>query len=366
MRIALIGPTHPYKGGIAQHTTQLAHALKRSGHDVVLEGWDRQYPAALYRGTLTVPGEDPEVPEFENCRRELSWNRPGSWLRVARRLRRADVAVLVVGNPVQIVPFLSMIPAWRSSGVRTIALVHNVSPHEGHFWDGPLMRRLIDSVDAVMVHSADQESAARAIGGQDVRVHELPPNLPVKVEIPRIRRRSRTDPLNVLFFGLVRPYKGLDVLLEAMPRVSNVRLTIAGEFWSPREETQSAIARLGIADRVRIDDGYVPAELLPELFAAHDLVALPYKTVTGSGIIKVAFGYNRPIIVSDIGTLAEEIRGGLGLSFVAGSPESLADALLKASEPDVYNAMASAVDALPDSFEEEWSDYVHILLGLDR
>lgn len=363
MRIAIVGPTHPYKGGIAQHTTQLTHALRRAGHDVVLEGWRNQYPAALYKGQLTVPEDKPEIPVSPRTERRMSWNRPDSWLRTATRISRADVVVLVVGNAVQIAPFLAMMPLLRRHGSRVVALVHNVDPHEGHVWDEPLMRALVRRVDAVMVHSDAQAAVARDLGAADVHVHELPPNLGETAEVPAGHRADPDEPLDVLFFGLVRPYKGLDVLLRALPAAPGARLTVAGEFWSPKEETEALIDELGVGDRVVLDDGYVASEDLPALFERHDLVALPYRTVTGSGIIKVAYGFNRPIIVSDIGTLAEEVKGGLGLTFPPEDPGAIADVLRSAADPAVYNAMADAVAARPKDLEGEWSGYVEQLLG---
>lgn len=363
MRIAVVGPTHPYKGGIAQHTTQLTHALGRAGHEVVLEGWRNQYPATLYKGQLTVPEDRPEIPVFPRTERLLSWNRPDSWLRVAERVAGADVVVLVVGNAVQIAPFLTMLLVLRRRGARVVALVHNVDPHEGHVWDERLMRSLLQHVDAVMVHSDAQAEVARDLGTREVHVHELPPNLGETTEVPARRRAGADEPLDVLFFGLVRPYKGLDVLLRALPAAPGTRLTVAGEFWSPKEETEALIDELGVADRVTLDDGYVASENLPALFGRHDLVALPYRSVTGSGIIKVAYGFNRPIIVSDIGTLAEEIKGGLGLTFPPEDPAAIAEVLRRAADPDVYNPMAEAVAARPKDLEGEWAGYVEQLLG---
>lgn len=106
MRIAIVGPMHPYKGGITQHTTQLAHTLQTLGNQVHVESWRNQYPARLYKGQLTVPIDEPEMPIFPHVTGKLSWNRPDSWIGAARRAAHADVAILVVANPVQIVPYL--------------------------------------------------------------------------------------------------------------------------------------------------------------------------------------------------------------------------------------------------------------------
>ena len=138
MRIALVGPAHPWRGGVAQHTTHLAHALARSGHDVVLESWSRFYPEQLSprdRGVLS----EPEVTPFPATRRNLSWRRPDGWWRAGARFRRegADGVVIVLTAPVQAAPYLPMIAAARSKSshrharaLRIVAVCHNVLPQE--------------------------------------------------------------------------------------------------------------------------------------------------------------------------------------------------------------------------------------------
>ena len=138
MKIALVGPAHPFKGGIAQHTTRLATALQATGVTTALISWRRQYPERLYPGQLTVPDGRPEVPLFEPTTRDLSWNRPDSWVRVARTLRDADVVVFVVVTPLQLVAYHVMLRV-LGPRVRTLALVHNVLPHESSPVDTPFL-----------------------------------------------------------------------------------------------------------------------------------------------------------------------------------------------------------------------------------
>ena len=164
MRIALVGPAHPYKGGGAQHTTELAHRLTAAGHDVVIESWHAQYPARLYPGQQTI--EVPEGEPYPRTRRRLAWYRPDGWLAEGRRLRSADLVVFALLTPVQVPAYLAMLAALRRSPKhpRTAVICHNVLPHERLPGDVALTRALLSRVDTVIVHSAEQAAQARSAG----------------------------------------------------------------------------------------------------------------------------------------------------------------------------------------------------------
>ncbi|MPV38967.1 glycosyltransferase [Georgenia subflava] len=361
MRIAVVGPTHPYKGGIAQHTTRLAHELSREGHDVYVESWRRQYPALLYPGELTVPDDEPEIPVFPRVLRRLSWNRPWTWWEAGRRLRRADVVILVVASTVQILPYLPVVGMLRGR-VRTVALMHNVLPHEGRLGDRTLVSALLGAVDDVLVHSPEQHDLARRLTDTPLTTAVLPSNLgDLEAAAPR-PRRSLDEPLRVLSFGLVRPYKGVDLLVEAAGQVPQVHLTVAGEFWSPEADLWDVARRAGAADRLTVRNGYVPTGELHELFAESDIVALTYRSVTGSGNIKLAFELGRPVIATQVGALAEEIRGRYGVVAERPAVPEIVAALRQACEPDVYNSMAEAIGSYPrGDYLREWSEYVRVI-----
>ena len=178
MRIAVVGPAHPYKGGVAQHTTTLAHRLSAAGHDTVLVSWRAQYPKLLYPGQLTVA--EPEAELYPGMERLLAWYRPDSWWRTGRRLGRqgCDVVVLSVVTPVQAPAYLTLARAARAGGCTVVALCHNVLPHESRGADEPLMRALLRRVDAVVVHSAEQAALAETLTTAPVQVAALPPHLP--------------------------------------------------------------------------------------------------------------------------------------------------------------------------------------------
>lgn len=365
VKLALVGPTYPYKGGGARHTTELAHRLTSAGHDVVLESWKAQYPGFLYPGRQTIA--EPEGEPFRATRRELAWYRPDGWLRAGRRLGRdRDAVVFAVLTPVQVPAYLGIA---RGIGrrARIVALCHNVLPHERSRMDVPLMRALLRRVDGVLVHSDQQAELAATLTDRPVRVAPLPPHLP---EAPRERaaageaERHRADAPRgrLLFFGIVRPYKGLDVLLRALavgPR--GISLTVAGEFWGGTDETERLIAELGLEDRVELRPGYVPAADVPSLFAAADALVLPYRSATASQNVWMAHEHGLPVIATRAGALADEVRDGIdGLLCAPDDVDDLADALKRFYAPGEPARLRAGVR--PVTPEPYWKRYVETLV----
>jgi glycosyltransferase involved in cell wall biosynthesis len=354
VKITVIGPAFPYKGGGAHHTTELAHRLVAAGHDVTLESWKAQYPSFLYPGQQTI--SEPESTPFPGTRRELSWKRPGGWYALGRRLRGQDLVVLAVLSPVQVPAYLGIL---TGLGGRTpvVALCHNVLPHERKFYDAPLMKALLRRVSAVLVHSAAQGELAASLTSRPVTVAEMPAHFVVSGSEPRSEDVHR----RLLFFGIVRPYKGLDVLLRALPQ--DVALTAAGEFWSGLDETRALIS----ARKLDVDlrPGYVPAREMPGLFENADALVLPYRSATASQNVWLAFEHGLPVIATRVGSFPAQVDDGVdGLLCEPGDEGSLAEAIKRfyaPGEPERLRAGVRAVDPAP-----VWDAYVETLTGLSR
>ncbi|MEV0159371.1 glycosyltransferase family 4 protein [Nonomuraea fuscirosea] len=352
MRIAIVGPTYPYKGGGAQHTTELAHRLAALGHDVVIESWRAQYPSFLYPGQQTISA--PEGTPYPKTARRLDWRRPDGWVAAGRRLRSADLVVLAVLSPVQVPAYLGILLGIGRK-TRTVALCHNVLPHERKPYDRPLMTALLKRVDAVLTHSEQQAALARGLTGRPVEVAALPPHLPSTTG-----ERSAEVHRRLLFFGIVRPYKGLDLLLRALPE--GVGLTVAGEFWGGLDETKALIAELGLGERVELRPGYVAAGDVPELFGAADALVLPYRNATASQNVWLAHEHGVPVIATRVGALADHVTDGVdGLLVEPGDAGALREAIERfyaSGEPERLRSGVKAVD--PEPF---WSAYAGALLG---
>ncbi len=367
MRIALVGPAHPYKGGGARHTTELAHRLTAAGHNVVIESWRAQYPSRLYPGRQTI--EVPEGPPYPRTYRRLAWYRPDSWLAAGRRLGSADLVVFALLTPLQVAPYLAIRSALGGKP-RTAVICHNVLPHERRPGDVALTAALLSRADTVLVHSAAQAAQARELAA-DVAITavRMPPHLPASQGAERPGFPAPPTPrapgpeLRLLFFGIVRPYKGLDVLLHALADApEHLTLTVAGEFWGGTADTERLIAGLGLGDRVTLRPGYVPAADIPALFAGADALVLPYREATASQNALLAFAHGVPVITTTAGALGEAVRDGVdGLTCAPGDAEDLRRALAAISEPGAVSRLRSGIVAFDP--EPCWAAYLDALLA---
>ncbi len=357
MKIAVVGPTHPYAGGSAQHTTSLAHELAATGHEVTLQSWSALCPKLLFPGQLTV-GE-PEVELFPDTEWQLAWNRPDSWWLTGRRLadRRFDAVMLSVFAPIQAGPYLSLARAARAGGCTLIALCHNVLPHERGWADELMIRALLGRMDAVLVHSQQQAALASARTTASVEVAALPLHLPaVASQCPPPAPRPRRNRL--LFFGMVRPYKGLDILLRALAETNpEVSLTVAGEIWYGRDGLLRLISDLHLGDRVTMSDGYVPADQVPAIFAAADAVVLPYRSGTASQNALIALQLGVPVIATRAGAIADSITDGVnGLLCAPADVAALARTISMLYESGTLERLQLGVR--PPQTRQAWGDYV--------
>ena len=376
MRVAIVGPAHPYKGGGARHTTELAHRLADAGHDVIIESWRAQYPARLYPGQQTV--DVPEGEPYPRTRRRLAWYRPDGWLAEGRRLRPADLVVFAYLTPLQALPYLAIMSRLGRTP-KTAVICHNVLPHERRPGDVALTRALLRRADTVLTHSAAQAAQARELApGTTVRTVTMPPHLPAsasptqgteRAEVsapahtPRPGPADAPAPTRLLFFGIVRPYKGLDVLLRALAQAPpQVTLTVAGEFWGDSTEMDKLIAELGLAGRVTLRPGYVPADQIPALFGAADALVMPYREATASQNALLAFAHGVPVITTTAGALAEPVRDGVdGLTCAPGDTEDLLRALKEISDPQTAQRLRAGVR--PVDPEPGWAAYLRVLLA---
>jgi len=373
VKIGIVGPTHPYKGGVASHTTQTAHELVAAGHDVQLISWSRLYPDRLYPGEQAVPGGGPDLPPFEATTRPLRWDRPWSWWATGKSLRGFDLVVVVVVVPVQVPALLTLVRAVRAGSgprPRVIVIAHNVVPHETHPGGEWLMTRMLRTVDGVLVHSAEQAELARGLAVTSVAVAPLAPHLPGGLPVPSGRERAmarpaRTDaPLRVLALGMVRDYKGYDLLLEAAREVPGVFVTVAGEQWGEAgERVRRLAADPALAGRVNIRSGYVPGVDVPGLLADHDVLALPYRHATASQNVFLAHAHGLPVLATAVGTFPGEVRDGVdGLLVPPEDVPALSAALTRLAAPGAVEALRAGLPEV--DVEAPWVEYVKALTTL--
>jgi glycosyltransferase involved in cell wall biosynthesis len=372
LKVAVVGPTHPYKGGVAAHTTSLAHELAEAGHDVTLVSWSHLYPSRLYPGEQAVPGGAPDVPPFPRTVRALSWARPDTWVRTGRRLRGFDVVVVVHVIPAVVPAHLALlraagvgrrssVAASRPTGPRTVVIAHNVLPHETHVGDRELMQRFLERVDAVLVHSAEQARLAHELHAPRVSVTDLPPHLPGG---PPVERPAHDGPTRLLAMGIVRDYKGVDLLMEALAEVPGPTLTVAGEMWGGAGMRVKELARdPRLRDRVQVHGGYVPADRLAPLLASHDVLTLTYRSATASQNALLGQQHGLPVLASDTGTFGGQVRDGVdGLLVPPGDKAALVEALRRLADPAYAARLREQVR--PPDLSGPWARYVGAIEAL--
>ncbi len=338
-RWCIIGPTHPYRGGIARHTTQLAGAAVAHGIELDAVTFRRQYPGWMYRG---ASDRDPDQlkPDSFTPRYDLDSVDPRSWLSAARTVaeHKPDVLVAAWWHPFFAPMYGTVLRRVHkhSPGTVLVVLCHNVLPHETSAIDRVLARWALRPADGLVVHAGSQRDVARDLLGPVPVLLTPHPTYTVDM-LPACEPDGSGGPVNLLFFGLIRRYKGLDVLLRSLPallRERDVQLTIVGEFWDPIEPYVAIIDELGIGDHVNLRPGYVPESDLRKLIAESDIMVAPYRSATQSGAVEMAFGAGLPVVATDVGGLGDQIADGRdGLVVPPEDDAALAAALVRASEP---------------------------------
>lgn len=358
MKIRIVGPTHPYSGGIAQHTTRLALELEQRGHDVTVESWKSQYPKRFYRGISRVESDSAEVGIPSNVVEELAWFSPISWWYAGRRARKSDKIVLSVPSPYHSIPYGIMALAMGRVPSRVVVW-HNVKPHEHGLFDAFLSKlyKLIGDVFIVHGNQARVEAAELGIEQTKLRVMALPS--PWKLmRPPPSEQSSSPNQIRLLFFGSIRPYKGLDLLLEAIQPLEHISLVIAGAFWVPKSDYEAQIERLGLEEKVEIIDEYVPHSKFGLIFGKSDVLVLPYRSGSGSIVAELALGFGVPVIATRTGDIYRDIRDGVdGLVVEAESKEALRNALMTISTPTRLEELKRGAQQRVQEANKKWNDY---------
>jgi D-inositol-3-phosphate glycosyltransferase len=357
LSIALIGPAYPYRGGIAHHTNMLSLCLRQRGHEVDLITFTRQYPVALYPGSSQEEPDDGGFAGRVIAERMIDAVNPLSWVRVGRELRRRryDLYIFKFWLPFFGPAFGTIARLVRESGCPNVLVIcENVIPHERRLGDMALTRYFFRACDLAVTQCA-------AVRNDLLRLFpELPQTmLPHPTyenfgpRLPTWQARARlgiTAPKVLLFFGFVRAYKGLDRLLAAMPeivrRLPDVHLLVVGEFLDDPGSYLRLIRDGGIEDHVTVYDRYVPNDGVRLWFSAADMVVLPYRSASNSGIVQIAYNFATPMIVTDVGSLAEVVADGqTGFVLDDASPASIAEAVQKIYQGDTLERFAAAVAA---------------------
>lgn len=340
MKIALIGPAYPYRGGIAHHTNMLYTYLRRHGHEVDVVTFTRQYPQFLYPGqSQEEVGDAGDVAEAIPSVRLIDSINPLTWWRAARHIRNGgyDLHVFRWWLPFFGFSFGTIARILRRSRPGSILVIlDNLFPHEKRPGDTLLTNYFFRHCDRAICQSSTVLEQLAKTYPQIPRTmlpHPVYENFGEAIDRDEARRSlGVTAEKVILFFGFVRRYKGLDRLLEAMPeiirRVPGVHLLVVGEFFEDREPYLTTIRDGGVGDHVTIHDAYVPNEEVAGWFSAADMLVLPYHNATNSGIVQIGYNFAVPAIVTNVGSLSEVVLDGeTGFVLDEATPEAIAGAV---------------------------------------
>ncbi len=365
-QVTFLSPAHPLRGGIAASTERLAQEMQRAGYQVTIYSFSLQYPDFLFPGK-TQYTDDPPPKDLE-IRSQINSINPLNWWRVGERIRKEQPDLVIVRFWIPFLgPSLGAIlrRIRRNDHTKVIALADNIAPHERRPGDRPLTRYFLRAVDGFIVMS-------RAVA-EDVR--RFTPHKPIRY-VPHPIYDNYGPPLSraealqelalspqwryLLFFGFIRPYKGLDLLLRAFARqdvqARPLKLIVAGEFYAEAEATQRLIDELGIRERVILHSAFIPNEAVRHYFGAADLVVQPYRSATQSGISQLAYHFERPMVVTAVGGLPEIVHHGKEGYVVPVEVAAIADAIEDFFANGRLEAMCEAVRMGKERFS--WKNMV--------
>ncbi len=339
MRIVILGTAYPYRGGLAAFNERLAREALAAGDQVEVLTFTMQYPDFLFPGK-TQYSDDP-APKDLTIRRVMNSINPLSWIRTGRMIRRMKPDLLIIKFWIPLMaPCLGTIARIaKRGGVRVVSVLDNVIPHEPKPWDGVLIRYFIRSVDGFVAMSESvRQDCLRFISKKHPKPvalcpHPLYDNFGEIVDKTEARRQLGLPETGkiLLFFGFIRDYKGLDLLLRAYAdaRLQNeqVHLVVAGEFYNNSEKYYALEKELGLKQPVIWRTEFIPDEQVRVYFSAADLIVQPYKTATQSGVTQIAYHFRKPMLVTNVGGLAEIVPNGKVGYVTAVDPQAIADAL---------------------------------------
>lgn len=354
-KIILIGPVYPYKGGIAHYTSLMYQSLMKK-HDVTMVSYKMQYPKFLFKKEQKDYSND--MFKVEDAKFWINTANPFNIIRTAFRIKKVKPNLVIIQwwHP-YFAPCYFILESVLGRKIQKMFICHNVFPHERFPMDKFLTKLVLKKGDAYIVHSkSDGQDLLSIKPNAKFRQNPHPTYNAFKIrnitkEQARRELHKTCEKKLLLFFGFVREYKGLKHLLNAMPlikgKIGNVKLMVVGDFGDDKEEYMQIIRNNEIKDLVEIIDGYIPDNEVEKYFMACDIVVLPYESATQSGIVQIAYGFNKPVIVTNVGGLPDVVTNGkTGYVVEAQNPKALMEAVEKFyvddREDDFYKGVQEA------------------------
>jgi glycosyltransferase involved in cell wall biosynthesis len=337
-KICILGTAYPYRGGLAVYNERLANAFQDEGSSIKIETFTLQYPGFLFPGKTQFA--DWEAPKNLVIEQSVNSINPLNWIKVGRKIRKQkpDLLLIKYWLPFMAPCFGTIARIAKKNGhTKVISILDNIIPHEKRPGDKLFSSYFSKSVDAFVAMSKSVLSDLDHFDTKKPRAfcpHPLYDNFGPKVERPKALQNLNLDPQYqyILFFGLIRDYKGLDLLIEAFAderfRQLKIKLIIAGEFYSDEEKYTQQISEHKLEEHIELHNRFVPDPEVGSYFGAADIIAQPYKTATQSGVTQIGYHFEKPMLVTNVGGLAEIIPDEKVGYVVEPNPKAIADKLV--------------------------------------
>jgi D-inositol-3-phosphate glycosyltransferase len=375
-KIIIITPAHPLRGGIAASGERLAQAFQAEGHEVKIYTFSLQYPNFLFPGK-TQYSDEPK-PKDLDIQVIINSVNPFNWLKVGRQIaaEKADLVICRFWLPIMgpsLGSILRLIK--RNKKSKIIGLIDNIIPHEKRVGDKPFAQYFVDACDAFVVMSSSVKEEMKQFSNKpcyytphpiyDIYGEKVSRNEALSfLQLPDNQRY-------ILFFGFIRKYKGLDLLIEALGLLkrreteknterADLKLLIAGEFYGDEDFYKNLIKTQNLENQVIIKSDFIPTDDVKYYFGAADVVVQPYRSATQSGISQVAYHFEKPIIVTDVGGLSEIVPHGEAGYVVEPTPQYIADAIEQFYESDNAIRLEEGVKKNKNRFS--WEAMVDVFL----
>lgn len=353
MKIIIIGSAHPLRGGgITTFNERLTEVLQEGGNNVIIYSFKLQYPSLLFPGKTQVTNEPP--PRNIKIKSAINSINPFNWLTIGNSIKRERPDLVIVRYWI---PFMG--PAFgtilrrikKNRHTKVISILDNVIPHEKRVGDIAFTKYFLKAVDGFVAMSKDVLNDLRKFTNKPAAYspHPLYDNYGEAITKDDARKKLglKKEGRYILFFGFIRKYKGLDILLDAMAderiRQLDIQLIIAGEYYGDKDFYETKIDRLNLRKNVHLFTDFIPNDDVKYYFSAADCIAQPYRTATQSGISQIAYHFEKPMIVTNVGGLSEIVPDGKVGYVTEPDAKSIADAISMFYERNPENIFISAI-----------------------
>jgi glycosyltransferase involved in cell wall biosynthesis len=373
-RILIVGPAHPLRGGLATYNERLAEVLNEAGHECDILSFSLQYPKLLFPGKTQLSSDS--APNSITIHAEINSINPLNWISVGLKYKKAKYDIVVFRYWMSFMaPAFGTIARIIKSNAHTkiLAITDNVIPHERKFFDAAFTNYFLPVCDGflTMSESVKQDLIDLKLTQPIAYVpHPMYDTFGTAIDKNEAKKLLGldTDTNYLLFFGFIRKYKGLGLLLNAFAderlKALNLKLIVAGEFYEDKNPYLEQIEKLGLKDRVIVCDDFIPNNQVSTYFCASDVVVQPYLNATQSGVTQIAYYYNKPMIVTNVGGLAELVPNNK-VGFVCNvSEQEIADAMYNLYTQQKEQAFTNAAEQEKQRFT--WQNLCNQLLNLAK